>query len=192
MVSTLTEILAHILDHYNQDDILRAKKDGVYTSMSVENFRRNIQDLAFGLMELGFSKGDRLVIVSPSRPEWLLADFAALSLGGVSVPIYPTISAQQIRYIIQDCGGRIVVCADRDIAEKILGGREAEPASFRLFLFDGETGEDAEGLQSLIDLGRTSVKNTDETFRHLLESVSPGDLATIIYTSGTTGIPKGV
>ena len=192
VVSTLTEILAHIIENYNQKDILRAKSGSVYVSMSVDEFRRNIQDLAFGLMESGFSRGDRLVIVSPSRPEWLLADFAALSLGGVTVPVYPTLSAEQIRYIIQDCGGKIVLCADRDILEKIQTDGDPASSPLRIFLFDTKTEEKSMSIQSLMEKGRASEKNSDGAFLHLLESVSPSDLATIIYTSGTTGIPKGV
>ncbi len=163
---------------------------------SKELFER-VRDLSLGLGALGMSKGDRVAIVSESRPEWIISDLAVLSAGAVLAPIYPTLSASQARYILQDCGARLAIVSTAAQLEKVQEIRHLLPSLEAVIVMAPELGSGPSVL-SLDEVERrgharmTGEWGAAKAFRDAARHVVPADLATIIYTSGTTGEPKGV
>ena len=161
-------------------------------SEAVERVKR----IAFGLAAMGIKAGDRVAIISENRPEWSLVDLAILSIRAVNVPIYTTQAVDQVRYILENSGARILFISGKKL------WKHAEPAIQtveqleKIVFFDSD--EMPEGVSrsiSLADLEKAGEEqrriDADHVDRELAE-VKPDDLATVIYTSGTTGEPKGV
>ncbi len=159
-----------------------------------------VRDLSLGLQSLGMARGDRVAIVSESRPEWLFVDFAALSAGAVTVPIYPTLSPEQVGFILRDSGATIAVVSTAAQLEKVAAAAAAAPA-LRTVVLMGSAGRHGAGGVRLVsfgdvfEMGHARIRSgwgVAREFHTAALDVQPGDLATIIYTSGTTGDPKGV
>jgi long-chain acyl-CoA synthetase len=145
------------------------------------------------LRELGIRDGDRVAILSENRPEWAIADYACLTARCTDVPIYPTLPARQIEYILRDSGAVALVVSSAAQLEKVLAIRERLPGLRHIVTLDavGAGQEGVLGLDELLRCGRAAVARQPEWRTHAL-AASPADLATLIYTSGTTGEPKGV
>src|SRR6476620_11138316 len=112
-VKTIADLPFHVMGRFPKPMALgRCRGDELLQISSKEMFER-IRDLSLGLRAVGVSRGDRVAIVSESRPEWLLSDLAVLTAGAVTVPIYPTLSAAQARYILQDSGARLAIVSTR-------------------------------------------------------------------------------
>lgn len=194
---TLADLPFHILGRVPAPLALgRCRGDAVDGLSSREAFER-IRDLALGFGALGVSPGDRVAIVSESRPEWLLCDLAVLAIGAVTVPIYPTLPAPQMRSILQDAGARLAVVSTLDQVDKLQEIRHLLPSLEAVAVMDAATGlpSSVTTLQEAEARGHarmTGEWGAGREFRERSRRVSPGDLATIIYTSGTTGEPKGV
>lgn len=156
--------------------------------------------LAGGFSALGLKAGDRVAIVSESRPEWVLTDLAVLSLGGVTVPIYPTLTPGQTAFILSDSEARFAVASTPTQVEKIQQARHRLPHLETVLLIDGAVaGNWPSGsvlrLSDLEDRGRLVLAGQPAGSPWAwapLAAIDPDSLATIIYTSGTTGQPKGV
>jgi long-chain acyl-CoA synthetase len=149
--------------------------------------------MSLGLRELGIRDGDRVAILSENRPEWAIADYACLTARCTDVPIYPTLPARQIEYILRDSGAVALVVSSAAQLEKVLAIRERLPGLRHIVTLDavGAGQEGVLGLDELLRCGRAAVARYPEWRTHAL-AASPADLATLIYTSGTTGEPKGV
>jgi long-chain acyl-CoA synthetase len=149
--------------------------------------------MSLGLRELGIRDGDRVAILSENRPEWAIADYACLTARCTDVPIYPTLPARQIEYILRDSGAVALVVSSAAQLEKVLAIRERLPGLRHIVTLDavGAGQEGVLGLDELLRCGRAAVARQPEWRTHAL-AASPADLATLIYTSGTTGEPKGV
>ena len=177
----------------------RCRGDELLQISSKEMFER-IRDLSLGLRAIGVARGDRVAIVSESRPEWLLSDLAILTAGAVTVPIYPTLSSAQARYILHDSGARLAIVSTRLQLDKIQEVRHLLPSLEAVVVMDGAAvaPADAPSVLRLDEVERrgharmTGEWGAAKEFRDAARTVSPDDLATIIYTSGTTGEPKGV
>ena len=174
-------------------------RDSEITGLSSKEAFEKVRDLSLGLAGLGMGSGDRVAIVSESRPEWLLADLAILAGGGVTVPIYPTLSAPQVRYILEDSGARIAIVSTRLQLDKLQEVRHQLPALEALVVLDSEAAAPASSSVLTFDEleARGHSRMTGEwgagrEFRDAARGVRSEQLATIIYTSGTTGEPKGV
>ncbi len=153
--------------------------------------RQQVLELASGLMALGIGRGDKVAIFSESRPRWVIADQAIQAVGGVEVPLYPTLSSDELSYMIGDSESRAVFCSTRDKASM---ARAVQPGTGLEFIIAMESGEGGheQGCYDFNDIMEMGRKNLDLTA--LEESIAlarPGDVVSIIYTSGTTGRPKG-
>jgi len=199
-VRTIADLPFHVVGRFPKPVTLgRCRGDQVIELSSKQVFER-IRDLSLGLRALGVSRGDRVAIISESRPEWLLCDFAILTAAAVTVPIYPTLSAAQARYILEDSGARLAIVSTRLQLEKIQEVRHLLPALHAVMAMDA-TVEPSPGSPSVVSLEeverRGHARMTGEwgaakDFRDYARTIPADDLATIIYTSGTTGEPKGV
>ena len=156
---------------------------------SVELYGR-VRALAEVLAGWGVGKGDRVAILSENRWEWAVTDYAALALGAVDVPLYATLTPEQVGYSLRDSEAKVVVVSSAEQYAKFAGVGEC-PALERVVVMDAGTHGNAESFAALLQ-GAEAKQARDAEFDARVNEVGPEDLATIIYTSGTTGEPKGV
>jgi len=192
MVTTLSELLLNTLREYPKDDLMLYKKEGVYVPISTREFGDKVRALALGLRELGLGSGDKLVILSENRPEWVMVDFATLCRGALTVPIYTTLVPEQVRYIIEDSDAKIVVYSGPELGCKIEAVKGRLDKVKHYVSLASEAPEGVLTLDRLLDMGRRADAANPGLFEREALSVKPDDEASIIYTSGTTGVPKGV
>ncbi|HEX6713073.1 MAG TPA: AMP-binding protein, partial [Thermoleophilaceae bacterium] len=170
---------------------LKYKKGDEWIDVSFEEFGDAVRETALGLMALGLEKGDRISILSNTRPEWAYACFAILSAGGISVSIYQTNSPSEVQYVADHSESKAIFVEDAEQLEKVRTCRADLPHLEHIVVFEPGDGssEDAISLDDLRAKGREGdAAKLDER----IASVAPQDHAIFIYTSGTTGPPKGV
>ncbi len=190
---TLNKLFFDAISQYNRPDALQVKAGGAYKPISHGEVSLRVRRAALGLRSLGVKRGDRVAILSENRPEWAIADFASITTGLTDVPIYPTLPADQIAYMLKDSGSVAIFVSNKVQAEKIKQIRGVLPALKTVIGFD-----EIPGLtdMSIAELEKRGVagETAEATARYKSEAlaVKPDDIATIIYTSGTTGDPKGV
>jgi long-chain acyl-CoA synthetase len=150
--------------------------------------------MALAWRSLGIERGDRVAILSENRPEWLIADYALLAAGGVSVPIYTSLKPAQIRYILANAGARALVVSTPDLLARVLSVKADLPDLHEIVLMDGAGDPESEVLswRDLMGRGEELRRRDPDAFTRIAHATGPSDLASIIYTSGTTGEPKGV
>jgi len=200
-VKTIADLPFHMMGRFPKPVTLgRCRGEELIELSSKEVFER-IRDLSLGFRALGIERGDRVALIAESRPEWLLCDLAVLTGGAVTVPIYPTLSAAQAKYILHDSGARLAIVSTKLQLEKIQEVRHLLPTLGAVVLMDAPADVPPPGSPSVLSLEeverRGHARMTGEWgagrgFRDDARTIAPEDLATIIYTSGTTGEPKGV
>ena len=169
------------------------KVAGAYKPISHSEVAERVRHSARGLTSLGVRRGDRVGILSENRPEWAIADFACLTAGLTDVPIYPTLPADQIAYVLKDSGAVAIFVSNKIQAEKIREIRAQLPALKTVIGFDEIPGLVNMSMADLQKRGAEGETSTSiATYKEDALLVKPDDVATIIYTSGTTGEPKGV
>jgi len=190
---TLNELFFAAIEKYDKPDALQYKVNGRYTPMSHREIERRVRHAALGLMSLGVKRGERVGILSENRPEWAISDYACLTSGLTDVPIYPTLPADQIAYILKDSGAVAIFVSTPEQAAKIAEVRSQLPALTHVISFD-EAGAAADMTLAALEHRGAAAETPQslDAYRRTAESVQPDDLATLIYTSGTTGYPKGV
>lgn len=192
MVETIGQLFLNTIASYPKPDILLYKDKGRYTPISSDEFGRRVRHFALGLKSLGCKPGDKVVILSENCPEWVIADFANLSLGAVTVPIYPTLVPQQVRFIISDSDAAFVICSSPDLWKKVDEIKKDLPKVAHFISFQPEAPPGVLSLPALMEKGRQFDQDNPGAYEKSVQSVKSSDLASIIYTSGTTGVPKGV
>jgi len=175
---------------------LRQKELGLWRSWSWNETARAVREIAHGLMALGFEGGQTASIMSNTVIEWVLADLAVLSCGGVSSGIYPTDSAAQVHYLCDDSRTTVLFVEDDEQLDKALQASERLPRLRRIVVFDMEGLAEFKhplvtSLDALRALGREHLAQHPGLLEQRVAAVRPEDLAILVYTSGTTGKPKG-
>jgi long-chain acyl-CoA synthetase len=185
-LQTLNDILLAVCKT-RRDCVMLQKQVLGWAPISSAEIYRGVVGVARALESWGIRKGDRVAILSENRPEWTITDFAALALGGVTVPIYSTQTAEQTSFILNDSGARIIAVSSKHQLEKVLTIQRHTPVE-RIIVMDAVETAHATQMQGLMLHGPAG---SDPEFDTRARSICPDDLATIIYTSGTTGTPKG-
>ena len=204
-LKTLAALPFHFVGRHPKPALMRRCRGDAVEELSTQELFDRIRDFSLGLGALGVGPGDRVAILSDSRPEWVIADLAALTAGAVTAPIYPTLPEAQVRYILADSGARVVVVADETQAGKVRAVWDELPELSAMVIMDpaaeaaaGEasvSGHEELSLAEATDRGHRRLMTEDGLGREYKEratAITPDELATIIYTSGTTGEPKGV
>ena len=178
----------HQLDTYNLKKAFSTKYNGVWQSISSQEYVNQCNALSRGLLRLGVQPNDKIAVISTNnRTEWNVCDIGILQLGAQNVPIYPTISKEDYEYILNHSEATYCIVSDTEILEK-LNQIKGNTQLKGVFTFDEIAGE--KHWSELLDLGKDN-SNQDEV-EDRKKAVKTEDLATLIYTSGTTGQPKGV
>ncbi|HEV2729156.1 MAG TPA: AMP-binding protein, partial [Terriglobales bacterium] len=185
-LQTLNDILLTVCQS-RRDRVMLQKDSLGWVPISSTELYRDVVGVARAFELWGIRKGDRIAILSENRPEWTIADFAALSMGAITVPIYSTQTAEQSAYVLNDSGARVVVVSTQNQLEKVLAVQSQTVVEKLVVMDPVETGN-AVHMQRLMSQGPAAF---DPEFDARARSIQPDELATIIYTSGTTGIPKG-
>jgi long-chain acyl-CoA synthetase len=193
-IRTLCDIFYYSVDTHRKAEHLRFKRDGAWRSISSDELRTAVEEVALGLCSLGVGKGDRVAILSENRPEWALADLASLAAGAVDVPVYPSLPAHQVQYILNDSEAKAIFVADARQAHKVAQIRAQVPSLAHVIgMQDGpDLPEGTLSLQDVRARGRVALAKDAGAVRRRAAEAQPDHLATLIYTSGTTGDPKGV
>jgi long-chain acyl-CoA synthetase len=193
---TLAEIFAGVMAR-NSSRPLMHKEAGQWKSISTTKFYSMTAGVAAALRNWGISKGDRIAIIGENRPEWTIADFAIALSGAVVVPLFPTLSADQTKFLLQDSGARAAFVSTKKQLKKLLS-IAGETGIQQIVLMDRPESDQAErdqpnarpvaSMHEIMDRGISP----DPEFESAASRIASDDLASIIYTSGTTGVPKGV
>ncbi|MGI8669220.1 MAG: AMP-dependent synthetase/ligase [Aridibacter sp.] len=193
---TLPHYCIESFKRYKKPDALNYKANGSWMHISGEAVIEKIKRIALGLADLGVKAGDKVAIISENRPEWSLTDLAILSLRAVNVPIYTTQAVEQIRYILEDSGSKMLFVSGKKLWKHAENAIQSVERLEKLIFFDDDAkpGHDnrAITLADIEERGKELDEIDEKTFEKLLAQIKTDDLATIIYTSGTTGEPKGV
>jgi long-chain acyl-CoA synthetase len=163
---------------------------GTWQPITAEQLYGRVRALAEVFLGWGIGKGDRIAILSENRWEWSVTDFAALAIGAVDVPLYPTLTQEQIGYMLRDSGAKVIVVSSADLHENLKQAGDL-PELQHIVLMDAVEITGTESFAKLMEPA-ASKQGRDAKFDALVASAQPDDLMTIIYTSGTTGEPKGV
>ncbi len=188
-VTRIFDLLPHYATHFPKEDALCGKENGVWIHYSIDQYIQKVNNISYGLMQLGIKKGDRIASISNNRPEWNFLDMAIHQLGAVHVAIYPTISESDYQYILNHAQVKMVFVSGWELLRKIENIISETPdLAGNVYTFRNLRGY--KHLNELIELGMANP--SQQYLNDIKDRISPDDLATIIYTSGTTGNPKGV
>ena len=183
---TLISMFEDSIQHYGDKPALAHKpKGGTYLDISYTELGESVDAFSKGLNALGVEKNDRVALLSENRPEWAITDFGSLKVGAVTVPMFSTLTAAQVNYILKDSGAKIICVSTEKQLEKVTAIRDDLPSLEQVIIFDPMEGETPEGVIQFDAACALAGEETNNT-------ANEDDLATIIYTSGTTGNPKGV
>jgi long-chain acyl-CoA synthetase len=185
---TLLDLYRHELERPRTDHY-RHWRPGSVRSFSTLEFFSRVASLADALAGLDVGPGDRVLVLCDTRPEWHMVDIAVLGLGAVNVPIYGTLTPEQVAYQVRDSGAAVAIAEDEQQMAKLLEVRESCPGLRHLAQLEGERAVGVLDLEALMTAG---APGAGERFWERAARVGEDDLATIVYTSGTTGEPKGV
>jgi long-chain acyl-CoA synthetase len=196
-LATLADLPFHVLGRYPKPLLVGRVHNAAIAGESTRDWFDRLRDLALGLGSLGVGRGDRVVIMAESRPEWLLVDLAILTLGAVTVPVYSTLTGAQACHIVRDSGARLAFVSTGEQLDKLQRVRHELPRLEAIVPFEpvAETSPSIVALTEVVKRGHARMMGewgVAREFRDSTRTIRPADLATIIYTSGTTGEPKGV
>jgi len=198
------EKLPQTLPHYclesfrrnNKPDALCFKTSDGWQRISGADAIERVRRIALGLSVMGIKEGDRVAIISENRPEWSLTDIALLCLRAVIVPIYTTQAVDQIRFILENSGAKMLFISGHKLYKHAAEAIRSVESIERVVFFDADDVPTDESRATTLEVvkkqGDEVYRSDENAFEQLLLKIEQEDLATIIYTSGTTGEPKGV
>ena len=182
------ELAEYTRQKFNTADVLAGKEDGIWRTYSADEYVNITDSVAYGLLNLGIDRGDKVAIISANRPEWNLADMGINKIGAVNVPIYPNITTADYEYILNDSGARILFVGSEEIFDKVKMLIDKVETLEAIYSFD-----EIEGAKDWHEIIKEGIANPQASKMKANQlEVKSSDLFTLIYTSGTTGNPKGV
>ncbi|MGB8320137.1 MAG: long-chain fatty acid--CoA ligase [Ignavibacteriaceae bacterium] len=177
--------------------IMHVKENGKYRGITYKEFEEQTDNFASGLLALGIKKGDKIAISSENRPEWVYSDMAILGLGGIDVPLYPSLTAESQEFILNNSEAAGIIVSNKFQLNKILKIWHNCKKLKHIIVLNENDIEDKKtnniySFKDIQEMGKKFKEISQNFFKENIKSVSENDICTIIYTSGTTGDPKGV
>jgi long-chain acyl-CoA synthetase len=188
-LSRIFDLLQLYREEYaGKNDVFAYKKEGNWISVSANEYVKNADQVSHGLLAIGLKPGDKVATIMGNRPEWNYLDMGILQIGCVHVPVYPTISSENYRFIFQDAEIKVLFIGCYDAYSRVKTILHEIPSLHAFYILEKTKG--VKHWSDLLEKGRKS--QNAEKLSLLKSSIEPSSLATLIYTSGTTGKPKGV
>lgn len=175
----------------------KPEKGHPYAYISYAELEKRVRFMAAAMLEMGVEARDRVAIMSENAPEWVISDLGIMSTGALNVPVYPTLTHEQLEYILNNCEAKGIVVSNNTHYQKVLRIWKQVP-SLKFIVYVDPVVEDTEctietlSFSALLEKGEASLSKYEATIKERIDGTQPDDLCSIIYTSGTTGQPKGV
>jgi long-chain acyl-CoA synthetase len=186
-INRVFDLLQYNLDNFPKAEFVSGKIAGQWKHYSTKAFCDCVDSLSRGLIDIGVGKESRVAVMSHNRPEWNISDFAIMQLGAYQIPLYPTLAAHDIQFILENAEVTVVFVADELLYNKLKPVCDASAREIQIYTFDKILG--AAHWDMLTTRGKSLSNINLDQYR---DKVSGSDILTLIYTSGTTGTPKGV
>ncbi len=174
-------------DHSDMDDVLAGKTNGTWKKYSAKEYAAIVNYLSLGLLSLGVKKNDKIATIILNSPEWNFFDMAITQIGAIMLPVYPTISEANYKYIFDEAQVKFVVVSNQEIYDNIKNAIAGSPSIEDIYSI-----EKTNGIKLWTEILEKGKANHDHDLEKIKSEIKQDDIATIIYTSGTTGNPKGV
>lgn len=188
-VTRLFDILERYLKEFPREDAICGKENGIWVKYSTQKYVEIVNEISYGLLQLGINKGDCIATITPNRPEWNFLDMAIMQIGAVHVSIYPTISENDYNFILHDADIKLIFVSGWELLRKINNIIDSIPTlKDKVYTFRNLRGY--RHLNEVVELGRANP--CPQYLQEIKDSILPDDVVSLVYTSGTTGNPKGV
>ncbi|HQI41036.1 MAG: long-chain acyl-CoA synthetase [Ignavibacteriales bacterium UTCHB2] len=198
-LTTIPRLYQHLTEEYSKETnnfVIKHKVNGKYVGITYDQFKEETDAFAFGLASLGIKKDDKVAIISENRPEWVYSDMAILSLGAINVPLYPSLTAESVEFILNNSESKIIIVSTKFQLNKVMKVRDkCKTLKYIILLNEKDYDSNNKDLLTFSNVqksGKTYEKQHPSLLKDNFTSIKPSDICTIIYTSGTTGEPKGV
>jgi len=175
----------------SKSDVFAAKRNGKWDKVSTSSYLENVNYVSYGLMALGFKKGDKIASVSNNRPEWNYIDMGMAQIGVIHVPVYPNISEDEYVHIFNHSEVTCLIVSDKSILSRLKPAIDKSPGIQTVYSFNNGTADTRDWME-IVELGKKSEAEYAATLETIKNSITENDIFTLIYTSGTTGNSKGV
>jgi len=185
-IKRVFDLLQNYEKNFSKDVMVAGKSSGTWKTYSTEKFLSIVNDFSRALAHSGIVKNDKVALMSGNRPEWNFCDFGVMQLGAAIVPLYPTLSEQDLKHILKDADVKLIFVSNTELYAKLRIALDSFPSEIQVYSFDKIPG--IVHWLDFIENGKSRGIDLDD-YRN---AVSEDDLLTLIYTSGTTGKPKGV
>ncbi len=189
-VTRTFDLIDNLMDGLQRDDALAVKRNGKWEKFSTVEYKEMVDLFSYGLMALGFKKGDKIVSISNNRPEWNFMDMGMAQVGCVHVPIYANLGHSEYKHILTHSDAKMILLSFQEFYDKIKEPAFESPNVEAIYSFDPIDG--VKSWMEIIDIGRENAEKYKDELLKVKDSIDPKDLLSIIYTSGTTGLSKGV
>lgn len=196
---TIPELFKYLTEDYGKtakNYLIMRKFEGKYQGITHLQFKEETENLACGLSSIGVKKGDKVAIIAENRPEWVYSDMAILGLGAIDVPLYPSLTAESVEFILNNSESKGIIVSNKFQFNKILKIKDrCRHLKFIIVMNDKDVEPDGKLLFSFSrvqELGVIFKSNNPDYFNNSMRQINENELCTVIYTSGTTGEPKGV
>ena len=184
------DILEKLVNETKPPVALAVKRNNKWETFTPQDYQKYANYFSYGLLELGFKKGDKIITISNNRPEWNFVDMGMGQIGVIHVPVYPNMSIGEYEFIFEHSEARMIIVSSAEYYLKAKTAADKLQNIEKIYTFDKLDG--APNWEEIIQLGRENEHKWKDKLQQIKDSIQPDDLLSIIYTSGTTGRPKGV
>lgn len=184
------DLVDNLMENLQRDDALAVKRNGVWEKFTTAQYKGMVDLFSYGLLAMGFKKGDKIVTISNNRPEWNFMDMGMTQIGCVHVPVYANLGYDEYSHILTHSDARLIILSGKEFYDKIKKPAADSKNIEGIYSFDKVKG--AKPWTDIIDKGKENAEKLKDELVKIKESIAEDDLMSIIYTSGTTGLSKGV